>query len=720
MRAERDTRIARLLYYGLLVLAVVSIVGTGVLSVIALRELAESVRRVVHTEAMIGAVSDAVAAFGSAEAAHREYLLLADPSLSASYREAAAEVELRLLAVDKLVDDGAQRERFDVMASAMRDRLAAADDVVRLRDELGLVEAIAGERGGRGKPASELARRLARELQREELDMLERRELTLQQRLSLTQRAIIFAVAFAILAGSAGLWMLRRSRSASERERLAEIEAEQARRASAEKSAFLASMSHEIRTPMNAIFGFSQLLRERVRGEQEQQYLRAIDSSGRALLALINDILDLSKIEAGKLELNEEPTDVRELTDASLAVFAQMAADKRLTLRASVAPHVPAAVVLDGVRLRQILFNLVGNAVKYTEQGSVVVRVDGIANDDGRCTLRFDVEDTGIGIAADHLDRIFEPFVQAGDAHPERPPGTGLGLSITRRIAELMRGEVSVRSTLGQGSCFTVVLPDVPVAAAMPTPAEHGVRADLNRLPPSNILVVDDIALNRDLLAAIFADTHHDVLLASNGQEAIELVRAHRPDVVLMDIRMPGLDGRTVGRTLREDRSLDEVKLIAVTASSLIGDELSLRQEFDGYVRKPFTFDELHAELSRVLPGTTTHSAAVVAPGREVDADAADVDPVGPVQNDAVARELEHLLRTRWPQLRDTLAMREVGQFAREVAALGRRARSASLKSYGRRLGSAVDRFDVTTVDSMLHEFPRHVTEAVVPRQQAS
>ncbi len=464
-------------------------------------------------------------------------------------------------------------------------------------------------------------------------------------------------------------------------------------------------MSHEIRTPMNAIFGFTQLLGDLVTGPRQRQYVQAIAASGESLLNLINDILDLSKIESGQLEIDPKPTDTRALVDGVLTMFSQLAADRQLRLRADVAADVPSTLELDGNRVRQVLTNLVSNAIKYTDEGGVLLRAWCERSAD-QLTLHLLVEDSGIGIAKDQLGRLFEPFVQ-GDADGSGPrEGTGLGLSIARRLVDAMNGSIHVASEPGRGSLFTVSLPTRVAEGSASSPGVAHSERDVGLLPPLKILIVDDVERNRELLQAIFDDDKHQLAQAENGAEALVLAQQLRPDLVLMDIRMPVLDGHSALRQMRAQKGLEQTRVIAVTASSLRMEERSLRQDFDGYVRKPFTRDDLVGEIARVLE---LEPAAAQA---EQAADDQQPQSADDAQAQAALEQLQAWSGERWQALSDTLSMREIGVFADQVAVEAKIAGSRALLQYAQRLRSAVELFDVLQVESLLSQYPSHVGSA--------
>jgi PAS domain S-box-containing protein len=475
---------------------------------------------------------------------------------------------------------------------------------------------------------------------------------------------------------------------------------ENAESANRAKSEFLANMSHEIRTPMNAILGFAELLRGLARGEREQSYVDAISSSGRTLLALINDILDLSKIEAGKLQLEYDALDIRTVLRDVRHIFSQKAEQKDIDLMLDVALDVPASLLLDEVRLRQILFNVVGNALKFTESGHVKIRATTGAVDSSKnaVELIFEVEDTGIGISNDEQQRIFEEFTQQSGQSTKKYGGSGLGLTITKRLVEMMHGQISVRSQAGQGTTFRFTFPDVQLAG--PISAEGAGNAEqafeLKDLEPCRVLVADDIAMNRDLIRAFFFGTDHQLIEATNGREAIELARTERPDVILMDVRMPIMDGMQATRALKSDESLKHIPIIIVTASAMQSEEAALKPLCDGYLRKPIGPADLAGQMRnfcRTRPGLRRESPPPV-----------EAQPSPPARLSELQPHLESCRET-WLALVQAPLVSEVEAFGRRLAALGDEYFHPALCDYGHRLAATAERFDLVGMDAVLQEF---------------
>lgn len=367
------------------------------------------------------------------------------------------------------------------------------------------------------------------------------------------------------------------------------------------RSNFLAQMSHEIRTPLNAILGMAQLLEMEQPTAKQLDRLRRIEEASNLLLGIVNDVLDLSKMEAGKLQLAREPFALRAVLDHSMAMVAEKARLKRLTLTAQVEPGVPATLYGDARRLEQILVNLLGNAVKFTHAGSVQVRASVAPASDQRVALRVEVADTGIGIPSEEIGSLFTPFRQVQQGHGRRFGGTGLGLSICRQLARAMNGECGVQSSPGVGSTFwfTALLEDAPGdTAALPAPPP-AVPADY---VDRRVLVVEDNEINRSVIRELLtACLAVQVVEAKDGLQALQIATVEPLDLVLMDVQLPGIDGLETTRRMRRIPALAQVPIYALTANVHAEDvNACLKAGMDGHFGKPLDIDRLMAEMKRL------------------------------------------------------------------------------------------------------------------------
>ena len=391
---------------------------------------------------------------------------------------------------------------------------------------------------------------------------------------------------------------------------------ERAEAANAAKSEFLAHMSHEIRTPMNAVLGLAQVLEREPLSDRQREMVMRIRTAGQSLLSILNDVLDLSKIEAGQLRIEPRPFELGALLASLDSLMGQAAREKGLTLRLQVPDAALGPLVGDGLRLEQILLNLVGNAIKFTDRGEVAVVVQAHDRTDDQVRLRFEVRDTGIGIAPAALDRLFTPFTQVDDGIGRRYGGTGLGLSICKRLIEQMDGQIGADSRPGQGSVFWF---DLPLRFGSADALDAGSRTKPDapsgpRLAGAHLLVVDDSAMNRDLVERALQAEGASATLAADGQQAVQILRS-RPagfDAVLMDVQMPVMDGLSAIRMIRGSLGLEHLPIIAFTAG--VRDEqqaAALSAGADDVLAKPMDLDEMALMLARwVSPRPATGGKA--------------------------------------------------------------------------------------------------------------
>ena len=389
-------------------------------------------------------------------------------------------------------------------------------------------------------------------------------------------------------------------KKAEEELQRAKDEADQANLA---KSQFLSNMSHEIRTPMNAVLGFTQILQELEMDANKKFYLESIFNAGKNLLSIINDILDLSKVEAGHFDLQYTPIDIEPLLIELKQFFSNRIQEKGLnfTFQTDCIEH---ALLLDAARLRQVLINLINNAIKFTSEGSVevVTEFNYLNSYKSLGSLSIKISDTGIGIDEDQQESIFKTFQQARGQKSVEYGGTGLGLAISKKLIELMGGTISIESKKGQGATFIIKLPEVELISKEQLEGISENQVDLQNIEfdPATIVIADDIDFNRDVLKGFLKPYGFKLIEVADGAELLKVLKVSKPDLVLVDIKMPEVSGLEAAQVIRMN-SKSKIPLIAVTASAMDEDEKRISKYTDSYLRKPIVKRDLLIEVMKYL-----------------------------------------------------------------------------------------------------------------------
>lgn len=414
-------------------------------------------------------------------------------------------------------------------------------------------------------------------------------------------RVILFSALFFVAVSYARERALEDLQEEQVAQHRARARAEAASRA---KSSILASVSHELRTPMTGILGLTDLLYETQLDKQQKEWVRTVHKTGNALLALLDDLLDTARLDAGELQLKDKPLRPASLSEQVVALFQPRARAKRLALHLEVAPDVPVKVRGDQARIRQVLINLVGNAIKFTQTGGVVLRV-GREGDD----MAFEITDSGVGIPPDRLQDVFVPFVRAEAETSAAAGGVGLGLSIARLLVEAMHGDIRVHSEVGVGTTFVVTLPLEILDDDAPTTESTFVHTSPGT--SLRVLVAEDNAVNRMVLTAMLESMGHEVRVAHNGDEVVPSARAFQPDIVLMDMRMPVVDGLEATRRLRRDPRFDRLRVVALTANAFEEDKRACMEAgMDAFLTKPVTREQLREALEGPLANMVNRARA--------------------------------------------------------------------------------------------------------------
>ncbi|NJM16351.1 MAG: response regulator [Bacteroidales bacterium] len=500
---------------------------------------------------------------------------------------------------------------------------------------------------------------------------------------------------------------------AEEKLKEARAEAEKANRL---KSIFLANMSHEIRTPMNAILGYTRVLSKAIKDKKQSDYLNIISQSGNNLMALINDILDLSKIEAGKLRIEHKPVSPKVMLSEIKNIFQLKTREKGIELITEVDEELPSTILIDETRLRQVLFNLVGNAVKFTDNGFVNISVKNKFKNSERSKidLVIIVQDTGIGIPEHALMEIFEAFQQQPN-QAIRFGGTGLGLSITKKLTEMMNGTIEVESKVGQGSIFKVCLKDVDVNVFEQGEDQLFYSPDVEKLifSPATLLVVEDNLFNLELIAALLTDKNIDILEATNGRQALEVLETATPlpHAIIMDIKMPVMDGYETTRRVKSDPRFKHIPVIALTAEVMMEEKQKIiAAGCNSYLTKPVKEELLLQELAKYLKTREEKSAENL----EQEEAILLTDEAKALPAEKNQQFMELLLGDLLESLQkaaSTMQLEKWKQFGHEVIEAGKRFQLKSMIKIGENILDSVDSFNIKNLKMLHNQFNTNILQ---------
>jgi len=471
------------------------------------------------------------------------------------------------------------------------------------------------------------------------------------------------------------------------------------------KSEFVANMSHEIRTPLNAIIGFSELLNKTEVNSKQKSYLEAITSGGNTLLGIINDILDISKIESGKLEIQNEEISLVPVINDIKAIFEQKAKSKDIDITLNFDSKLPLLIILDEIRLRQILLNIIGNAIKFTHEGYIEIGVYTSNIQNNSFDLQIDIKDTGIGIPKNQQKKIFESFVQQDGQKNRQYGGTGLGLAICLKLIKMMNGNIHLESKENQGSIFSIILNNVKIVNHKKVVLKNEENYEVE-FETSSILVVDDIQLNRKLIIESLKEQNITLYEASNGQEAIDIVKKFKPNLILMDIKMPIMDGLEATKILKKDLRYKSIPIIALTASIKAKGIENLAILFSGYITKPLHFDDLINELKRFLPYKTSDKKIEVSDNFQIlriDENTVDI----------FKQEFQINIRTYWKKAAAGCSFEDILEFSNILKEFSITHNQKSLIKYTDTVNIAIENFDITAIENLIKKFANLLKEVL-------
>ena len=485
------------------------------------------------------------------------------------------------------------------------------------------------------------------------------------------------------------------------------IAKQNAEKANIVKSEFLANMSHEIRTPLNAVIGFSELLAKSNITSKQSSYLKSITNGGETLLALVNDILDLSKIESGKLQIQNQSLNIRNVVNDIKMMFIQKAKEKDLKLILNFSKNVPEYIVLDEIRVKQILLNIIGNAIKFTKEGyiQIDIKTSNFDEDSNLINLEIYVKDTGIGIAKDQQEKIFDNFVQQEGQSNREYGGTGLGLAICKKLLNLMNGTITLNSTEKIGSTFLITFEKVEVSKKFEKNIKEQEVSTVADFEEATILLVDDIEINRSLIINLLNHTKLKIYEASNGKEAIEKSKELKPDLILMDLKMPVMGGWEATKIIKEDKILNSIPIIALSASARGMEDENIKKLFDGYITKPLDFALLIKELSSFLAHSKVEKKLLKKIEHKLLDNKDEIENIFKINFD-------ENLKNSWQKALKGFSFEDTLEFVNTLNIFAKKHKQEILIEFSHELKQSVEDFDITKMENKMNEISNILKKA--------
>ncbi len=508
------------------------------------------------------------------------------------------------------------------------------------------------------------------------------------------------------LRGNEVMAIIRNVTESKEREKELQIAKSKAEEASMAKSEFLANVSHEIRTPMNAILGFSEWLYDNTQNKLHRRYLHTILNSGKNLLVLINDILDLSKIESGKMNIRMEPMQIQLVLNEIELVLKQKIESKNLAFSVVIDPNAPEYIYMDEIRFYQILFNLISNAVKYTTKGFVRVLVKTVqAESDNSLNLEIRVEDTGIGIQENQQELIFSAFTQQSGQSNRNYEGTGLGLTIVKGLLNKLNADVQLNSEIGKGSVFTVTFYNIEIADQTKEIDINHDYSSYQLTEPCKILIVDDVDFNINVLKRIIYSDKIVFLEAKSGRQALEILQTEEPDLIFMDIWMPDLNGYDTTKLIRNNKKLKKIPIVAFSASTMNNEIETLSNSFDAFLHKPILKKDVMEIMLKLLPHKYVTVTAEITDKKD------EVEIGEKTENlKAIISVLENDFIPIWNNIKNDLIIFEIEEFEQKLSSFSKNYSCNILNQFCLELKHEIQAFDIELINNKINNFPNLIS----------